>query len=104
MRAMSIPAPTRYNNSHMALTERDAYNRLRKAARDIDPSLVVDRAAIRWIDGPFPGVSYNLVLGDAHAVLFIPAPDVEQPGWEDRLPQRLESARRYLAGFTRPGR
>ncbi len=88
----------------MALTEREAYRRLRETSRHIHASLVVDRGSIRWIDGPFPGVSYNLVLGDAHAVLFMPASDIEQPGWEDRLAQRLESAHRYLAGFTPPAR
>ncbi|MBI3998034.1 MAG: hypothetical protein HY355_03295 [Armatimonadetes bacterium] len=84
----------------MALTEHEAFTRLRDVARQVDSALVVDRGSIHWIEPPYPGVSYNLVLGDAHALLFLPAGDIEPPGWEDRLRQRLESARRYLAGFT----
>jgi hypothetical protein len=88
----------------MALSETEAFKRLRQALRQIDPSLVVERGSIRWIDGQYPGVSYNLVLGEAHAVLFLPATDIEAEGWETRLAQRLESAYRYLAAFRRPAR
>ena len=88
----------------MALAVVEAYRRLRDVSRRVDPSLVVDRGSIRCIDAPYPGVSYNLVLGDAHAVLFMPAGDIEPPDSEERLRQRLEAAHRYLAGFTHPAR
>jgi len=93
-----------YNVNRMITSETDAYHRLRDAAQRIDPALVVDRGSIHRIGGPFPGVSYNLLLGDAHALLFLPAADIDDAGWEDRLPQRLEAARRYLTGFTRAAR
>lgn len=93
-----------YNVNRMITSETDAYNRLRDTAQRIDPALVVDRGSIHRIGGPFPGVSYNLLLGDAHALLFLPAADIDGAGWEDHLPQRLEAARRYLRGFTRPER
>ncbi len=94
----------RYNDERMALTEPAAYKRLREGARRLAPNLVVDRGSIHWVDGPPPGVEYNLVLGDAHALLFMPAADIDAPGWETRLAQRLESAHRYLSGFARPTR
>lgn len=94
----------RYNGERMALTEHEAYRRLREASRRIEPTLVVERGSVHWIDRPLPGVAYNLVLGDAHALLFMPASDIDAPGWEARLAQRLESAHRYLGGFPRPAR
>ena len=93
-----------YNVNRMMLSEADAYTRLRDAARRLDPALIVDRGSVHRIDGPFPGVAYNLLLGDAHALLFLPAADIDGAGWEDRVPQRLEAARGYLIGFTRPSR
>jgi hypothetical protein len=93
-----------YNVNRMLPNEASAYARLRDAARRIDPALIVDRGSVHRIDGPFPGVSYNLLLGDAHALLFLPSVDIDGAGWEERLPQRLEAARRYLLGFTRPAR
>ncbi|MGH2371868.1 MAG: hypothetical protein ACRDIC_00095, partial [bacterium] len=60
----------RYNEVRMALTEHEAYRRLREASRRIAPALTVDRGSIHWIGEPLPGVEYNLVLGDAHALLF----------------------------------
>ncbi|MGH2372586.1 MAG: hypothetical protein ACRDIC_03795, partial [bacterium] len=73
----------------------------REASRRIAPALTVDRGSIHWIGEPLPGVEYNLVLGDAHALLFMPATDIDTPGWEGRLAQRLEAAHRYLAAFPR---
>lgn len=94
----------RYNGERMALTKHEAYRRLRQAARRLSSALIVDRGSIHWVDGPYRGVEYNLVLGDAHALLFIPAADIDAPGWEARLAQRLESAQHYLSGFRRPPR
>ncbi|MGQ0550594.1 MAG: hypothetical protein ACT4PY_13100 [Armatimonadota bacterium] len=88
----------------MALTEHEAYTRLREASRRIAPALIVDRGSIHWVDGPLPGVEYNLLLGDAHALLFMPASDIDTPGWETRLAERLASAHRYLSGFPHPAR
>lgn len=83
----------------MALSEHDAFARLRDAARQVDPALAVDRGSVHWVDGPYQGVKYGLALGDAHALLFAPAADIAEPGWEERLPARLEAAHRYLRGF-----
>ena len=94
----------RYNVNRMPISEPDAYARLREAARRLDPALVVDRGSVHWIDGPYPGVSYTLVRGDARALLFMPATDIDGAGWEDRLQQRLEAAHCYLDGFTRTAR
>ena len=84
----------------MALKPSDAYDRLRKTAQQVDPALDVDRGSIHWIDGPYPGVSFTLVLGGARALLFMPAADIAPPGSDGRLRQRLEASRQYLAGFT----
>lgn len=84
----------------MSLSEPEAYRRLHQAARGADPSLTVDRGSVHWRDDPSPGVAFSLVLGAAHALLFMPAADIAEPGWEQRLPARLESAHRYLLGFT----
>jgi hypothetical protein len=92
----------------MSLAESDAYTRLRDAARKISAALIVDRPSIRWIDSPYAGVSYGLslgpALGSAHALLFMPAADIAEPGWEARLSPRLEAAHRYLQGFTQSAR
>lgn len=84
----------------MAISEADAYRRLREAARAVDPALVVERGSIHWVDGPYAGVYYDLVLGDAHALLFLPADDLEAPDADARLLERLGAARRYLGEFT----
>jgi hypothetical protein len=85
----------------MTILESEAYDRLSRAARAVDPSLAVDRASIRWVEAPYPGVAYGLVLQGSHALLFIPAADIAGPEWERLLPSRLESARSYLLGFQR---
>ncbi len=94
----------RYNVRRMSLSNIDAYLRIQQAARAVDSALTVDRGSIHWIDGPYPGVSYGLVLGEAHALLFLPAADIVDPGWEQRLPARIESAHRYLLGFAHTAR
>jgi hypothetical protein len=92
----------------MSLSEADAYTRLRDAARNVSAQLTVDRPSIRWMDTPYAGVSYGLslgpALGSAHALLFMPAADIAEAGWEKRLPARVESAHRYLQGFAQVAR
>ncbi len=85
-------------------SELEAYQRLKQVARGIDPSLSIDRGSVHQIDGPFPGISFGLMLGESHALLFVSAADIAGPGWEQRLSARLESAHRYLLGFTHPVR
>jgi hypothetical protein len=85
----------------MSISESEAHDRLSRAARAVDPSLAVDRASIRWVEGPYPGLAYGLALQGAHALLFVPAADIAGPEWERLLPSRLESARSYLLGFKR---
>jgi hypothetical protein len=94
----------RYNDRVMSVSEPEAYRRLAQTARAVDPALAVDRASVHWRDAPLPGVAYGLALDGAHALLFMPAADVAEPGWADRLPRRMDAARRYLRGFPRPGR
>jgi hypothetical protein len=89
----------RYNGKAMSLSDSEAFQRLVSAARAVNAGLVVDRGSVHWIEDPMPGISYGLALGDAHALLFMPAADIAEPGWEQRLPQRIESAYHYLKGF-----
>jgi hypothetical protein len=89
----------RYNSRVMSLSAADAFQRLVHAARTADAALLVDRGSIHWIEDPMPGISYGLAFGDAHALLFMPAADIAEPGWEQRLPQRMEAAYSYLKGF-----
>lgn len=88
----------------MTISESEAYDRLSRVARAVDPALAVDRASIRWVDTPYPGLAYGLALQGAHALLFLPAADIAGPEWERLLPSRLESAHRYLLGFPRRAR
>lgn len=94
----------RYNERVTTLTTREAFKRLRDAANDIDRALAVDRGSVRWRDTPVPGVLFGLALGAAHALMFMPSGDIAGPDWADRLPGRIEAARRYLLGFPRPAR
>lgn len=89
----------RYNGRAMSLSDSEAFQRLLHAARAVNAALTVDRGSIHWVEDPIPGVSYGLALGDAHALLFMPAADIAEPGWEGRLPQRMENAHRYLRAF-----
>ena len=88
----------------MSLSEADAYARLRDAARAVDARLIIDRPSIRWMNDPYIGVSYGMslgpALGSAHALLFMPAADIAEAGWETRLPARVESAFRYWQGVA----
>lgn len=86
------------------LAESDAYARLRDAAGRLAPPPTVDRASVCWYDTPFAGVSCTLILGGVRALVFVPAADIQREGWERRLPERIEAARRYLEGFPRPSR
>jgi hypothetical protein len=88
----------------MTLSAVEAYRRLADAARAVDPALTVDRPSVHWRDAPLPGVSYGLALHGARALLFMPAADIADPGWEDRLPARMDAAHRYLRAFPRPSR
>ena len=85
----------------MSLPEPEAYQRLHQAAQNVDATLVVDRGSVHWVDTPYPGILYGLALSEAHALLFMPAADIAEPGWERRLRARLEAAHRYLLGFPR---
>ncbi len=86
------------------LSPPEARVRLRDAARRLDPLLNVDPASVFWYDEPFAGISCTLVLGEARALFFVPAADIDGDGWEERLLGRIEGARRYLEGFPRPSR
>jgi len=97
---MSVLRAMGYNSRRMPLREAEAYTRLRAAARQVDPALVVERSSVQRTEDPYPGVGFNLILGAAHALLFMPAADIEPPGWEDRVRLHLEAAHRYLNGFT----
>jgi hypothetical protein len=88
-----------YNGGVMSVSASDVYQRLVGAARAVDPALVVDRGSIHWIDHPYPGLEYGLAIDGAHAVFFLLSADIAGPGWEGRLPGRLEAACQYLRGF-----
>lgn len=94
----------RYNGRAMRLSENEAFQRLLHAARALDAGLSVDRGSVHWVEDPVQGVFYGLVLGDAHALLFMPAGDIAEPGWEGRLSQRMDAAYRYLRAFPPRGR
>jgi hypothetical protein len=83
----------------MSLSEPEAYQRLVDAARAVDPALIIDRGSVHWVETPLPGVSYGLILGEAHALLFMPAADITGPDWPQRLGERMEAACRYLRRF-----
>lgn len=89
----------RYNGRVMSLSASEAFQRLVHAARAVNAALDVDRGSVHWVESPMPGISFGLTLGDAHALLFMPAADIAAPGWEQRLPERMESAHRYLKRF-----
>lgn len=94
----------RYNERVNNLTQREAYRRLRDTANGIDRALAVDRGSVRWRDIPVPGVLFGLALGSAHALMFMPSGYIAGEDWGERLPGRIEAARRYLLGFQRAER
>lgn len=83
----------------MPLDGREALRRLRSALADVAPELTLDAASVRWVDTPYPGVTYGLRLGEAKALLFLPVSDIDSEGWEPRLRARLREARAYLDHF-----
>jgi len=95
------------------IPEADAVRKLQQVVARVDPRLVLDRANVRAVADPFPGVEYGLRLGEAAALLFLPEADLAAAEWETRVLARIEAARRYLEGFPpaaaaprrpRPGR
>ncbi len=87
-----------YNGS-VAIPEEEALHRLEHAVGRVDAGLSLDRAAVRYLAAPYPGVEYGLRLRTAGALLFIPESDLTAPDWETRLFKRVEAAKRYLEGF-----
>lgn len=83
----------------MALDDREALRRLRSALIAAAPDVTLDAGSVRWVDTPYPGVTYGLRLGGAKALLFLPVGDIDGEGWEDRLRVRLREARAYLDHF-----
>ncbi len=83
----------------MPLSEQEARRRLKATLATVAPHVVLDTAAVQRVESPFPGISYGLKLGEANALLFLPSPDIEGDGWEERLAVRLRSAHEYLQQF-----
>ena len=83
----------------MAISEEDAIQQFRQAIAQVDPRLVLDRGAVRYLTEPYPGVEFGLRLGEAGTLLFMPEADLAAPDWQDRLVKRFEAAKRYLEGF-----
>lgn len=77
----------------------EAIRRFQDAITRVDPRLVLDRGAVRYVAEPYPGVEFALRLGEAGALLFVSETDLAAADWQDRLVQRFEAARRYLEGF-----
>jgi hypothetical protein len=83
----------------MPLNEQEARRRLRSILTTVAPDAVLDSAAVRWVDEPYPGVHYGLQVGKATALLFLPVSDIDGEGWPQRLTARLRQARDYLEHF-----
>lgn len=83
----------------MAIREEDAIRRFTETIARVDPRLVLDRGAVRYLTEPFPGVEFGLRLGDAGALLFMPEADLTASDSETRLVERFAAAKRYLEGF-----
>lgn len=77
----------------------EAIRKFTQVVARVDSRLVLDRANVRYVADPYPGVEYGLRLGEAGALLFMPEADLAVPEWESRLTKRIEAARRYLEGF-----
>ncbi len=78
----------------------EAIRKFQEAIGRVDPRLVLDTGAVRYVVEPYPGVEYGLRLGDAGALLFISETDLAAADWPDRLVRRFEAAKRYLEGFS----
>ncbi len=81
------------------ISDADAIRRLQETIPRVDPHLVLDVGAVRYLTEPYPGVEYGLRLGDAGALLFVSETDLTAPDWQPRLRKRLEAAKCYLEGF-----
>lgn len=79
--------------------ETEAIRKFQQTIARVDPRLVLDMGAVRYVAEPHAGVEYGLRLGEAGALLFMPEADLTAPDWPDRLVTRFEAARRYLEGF-----
>lgn len=82
------------------IAQADAVKKFQQTIPRVDPHLVLDLGAVRFVDEPYPGVEYGLRLGDAGALLFVSEADLTAPDWQARLVKRLEAAHRYLEGFA----
>ncbi len=92
----------------MALDRREAIRRLRAAARAVDPALRLDEGAVHprtkaAPDDDYPGYEYGLRRGPGHAVLFMPAEDLEAGDWQARVAEKLTVAARYVETLARRG-
>lgn len=92
----------------MPLDRSEAIRRLRAVVVATDPKLELDAAAVHYRDqtvpqGYFPGYDYGLRWGQGHAMLFLPAEDLEAPDWQQRAGERLRLAARYVEALARRG-
>jgi len=83
----------------VAIQEAEALRRLEQVVARVGAGLSLDRAAVRYLADPYPGVEYALQLRGAGALLFLPETDLTAPDWERRVFRRIEAAKRYLEGF-----
>jgi hypothetical protein len=86
------------------ISDSDAIRKFRETLPRVDPRLVLDVGAVRYLTEPYPGVEFALRLGDAAALLFVSEIDLTAPDWQPRLLKRLEAAKRYLEGFPQARR
>lgn len=82
----------------------EAIRKFQEAIGRVDPRLVLDKGAVRFVAEPYPGVEYGLRLGEAGALLFVAEGDLVATDWLDRLSKRLEAAKHYLEGFSQTRR
>ncbi len=81
------------------IREGEAIKKFQDTIARVDPRLVLDRGAVRYVAEPYPGVEFALRLGEAGALLFVSEADLTLADWQDRLLTRFEAAKRYLEGF-----
>jgi hypothetical protein len=82
------------------MSDEEMIARLEQLVPRVDPRLVLDRGNLRAVVDPYPGLEYGLQLGEAAALLFMPAADLAAADWETRVFKKLEAARRYLESFA----